>query len=119
MSLSEAAKGCRRRRKGLACGAQHLLEDEALHGKPGIELSQLDLLLEPQQLVEAAVQLGGAVVGRLSERLLKHKGMLRKSRLQVGYCPTTIPNRARLQQAAPVANQRIKQPGWFTSRIEQ
>ena len=45
--------------------------------------------------------------------------MLRKSRLQVGYRPTTIPNRARLQQAAPVADQRVKQPGWFTSRIEQ
>src|SRR5438094_2667682 len=118
MSLSEAAKGCRRR-NGLACDAQHLLENEALHGKPGIELTQLDLLLELQQLVEAAVQLGGAVVGRLSERFLQDKGVLRKSRLQVGYCPTTIPNRARLQQAAPVADQRVKQPGWFTSRIEQ
>src|SRR5205823_6956141 len=42
--------------QSLAGGAEHLLQDEALDGKPSIELTQLDLLLELQQLVEAAVQ---------------------------------------------------------------
>ena len=56
-------------REGLA-GAQDLLEDEALDRQPGIELAKLDLLLDAQERVEPAVELGRVVIGSLAESLL-------------------------------------------------
>ena len=48
--------------------------------------------------MEAAVQLGRAVVGRLAEGFLHHEWMVRQLRLQLGNRPTPITDRTRLQQ---------------------
>ena len=61
-----------------AGGAEDLLENEAFDGKPRIQLAELDLLLDPQQVMEPPVEIGGAVIDRLPVSLLHDEGMIRE-----------------------------------------
>src|SRR5207245_10755523 len=62
----------------LAGGAEDLLENEAFDGKPRIKLAELDLLLDPQQVMERSVEIGGARIDRLPESLPHDEGLIRE-----------------------------------------
>src|SRR5438034_1423319 len=103
----------------LARGAQDLLEDESFDRKPSVQLPELDLFLDMQEIVESAVELGRVVIGGLAEGLFEDERVVRRSRLQVGYGTAAVADGARLQQPAPVAHQRVEQPGGLAPVIQE
>src|ERR1700674_399001 len=102
-----------------ASGAEYLLEDEALDREPGIELAKRDLLLDAQEIVEPAVELRRRVVGGLAKGLLDDERMVRHPGLQVRHATAPITDGAGLQQPAPVAHQRVEQPGRLAAGIQE
>src|SRR5207248_5078315 len=91
-----------------ASSLQRPLQHEALDRQPPVQLPELDLLLDPQQLAKASLQLLGAKARRLAVGLLDHEGVIPELPLQGLETQILVADGARVQQAPVVRDQGVE-----------